>query len=323
MSTYAPSDPPGSHRRAIAQQPASTTAPFRYVAFGLSIASEFEIHEFLSDDAVRTPADVTIRRGAVDHPGPTVDEFRGLHVTDEGDIYLQLEIGDVVIRGGAEVVVDLVPDVDAELLRWYLVGSVFNHLLYQRGFLVLHASTVQVGDEAICFLGESTAGKSTTALALFGEGYPVLADDVAAITFEGDRPYVQPGFPALKLDAPSLAALSAPLEALPGQSPELERHFYRSPGEYATSPLPLARIYCLDDGPRTEIVPVESGDALMRVIAETYTNLEIEGVESAMTNLEQCGRVARSVPVKLLRRRYVRSAIPSMVAAVVDDLAEE
>ncbi|WP_162562384.1 serine/threonine protein kinase [Salinigranum rubrum] len=310
----------GQRETAVGPRAEPTTGAHWYVAFGLSVRSDVELPEFLPGEPSDGPADVTIRRGSVSHPGPTGDDHRGLAVASREEFYLSLEVGDVVVRNGSEVVFDRAPDVDDELVRWYLVGSVFNHLLYQRGFLVLHASTVQVGDGAVCFLGESTAGKSTTALALLGAGYRVLADDVAAITFDGDKPLVQPGFPALKLDAATVSGLSVPLEPLPAQSPTLDRHFYRVPGE-SMEPLPISRLYSLATGSRIELEPLQSGEALMMLIRDTYTDLEIEGVDSAGANLERCGRLAQSVPVKTLRRRRCRSDLPAVVDAVLDDVA--
>lgn len=301
----------------------STGVTYCYTAFGLAVESAIEIPEFGDSDATGPDApDVTIRYGEVDHPGANIDDHRGLHVASRDEIYLGLEVGDVVVRNGTEIVVDPAPDVVPELLRWYLVGSVFNHLLHQRGFLILHASTVRVGDEAVCFLGYSTAGKSTTALALAAAGHTVLADDVAAITFDDDTPLVQPGFPALKLDAETRSAITTEMTALPGQCPDLDRHFYRMPSDHPTDPVPLARMYSLSDDDVTAVDPLEAGEALMMLVDDTYTNLEMHGVEGAGENLKQCARIVRSVPVRELRRKYGRDELPAIVDAVLADLGD-
>ena len=39
-------------------------------------------------------------------------------------------------------------------------------LLHQRGYVILHASCVNLGSAAVAFLGDSTAGKSFMAAAL-------------------------------------------------------------------------------------------------------------------------------------------------------------
>ena len=63
-----------------------------------------------------------------------------------------------------------------------------------RGELTLHASaTSSPTGEGLLVLGESGAGKSTTAAALVRDrGHSLLADDIAWIDFEGDRAVIAP-----------------------------------------------------------------------------------------------------------------------------------
>jgi hypothetical protein len=53
--------------------------------------------------------------------------------------------------------------------------------LVRRGVLVIHASAVRRGNDGLCFLGESGAGKTTTARRLGREGFRRIADDVLAL----------------------------------------------------------------------------------------------------------------------------------------------
>lgn len=58
-------------------------------------------------------------------------------------------------------------------------------LLALQGFTVLHAAAVRVGDRAALFLGDSGAGKSTTARAFSAAGCPRLADDKLVLAADG------------------------------------------------------------------------------------------------------------------------------------------
>ncbi len=61
------------------------------------------------------------------------------------------------------------------------------------GRLCLHASVQLVDGAAVLLMGPSGAGKSTMSAVLWGLGFPVLSDDVAAIQFQGGEVWVEPG----------------------------------------------------------------------------------------------------------------------------------
>ena len=70
-------------------------------------------------------------------------------------------------------------------LRTFLLGSAMGALLIQRGMLVLHGHALARDGQAIVCLGHSGAGKSTLAYALMQQGWRLLADDLVAITPDG------------------------------------------------------------------------------------------------------------------------------------------
>ena len=75
----------------------------------------------------------------------------------------------------------------------------FATFLRQRGLFVLHASSININNSAVAFSGFKGYGKSTTAMAFYKEGYPVVADDYITIEFDKEVPFVSPGFPSLRL----------------------------------------------------------------------------------------------------------------------------
>ena len=70
------------------------------------------------------------------------------------------------MRGGQEVIVEPSPDADERAVRLCLLGPIVALIPHQRGRLILHASAVAVGGDAIAFLGGQGWGKSTIAAAL-------------------------------------------------------------------------------------------------------------------------------------------------------------
>ena len=298
-----------------------------YAAFGLDVASTLELPELESGPAAeRSTADVVIERGRVDPPDPESTSGAGedgpLRVGAPDDLYLTYPVADLRIRSGREITVDPSPGAPRGVVRAVVVGPAFNHLLHQRGFYVLHASTVSIGGDAVAFVGRSGDGKSTTASAFLARGHRVLSDDVAAIRRAGEGPVVTPGHPTVKLDPGAVDALSLPVED-PVRTPARDRQFFRLPQPRPSSPAPLRRVYLLAAGPATEVEPVGAGEGLVELVRNTYTAGLLADREAASANFERCARLAGEVGISRLRRPHSLEELPAVVDAVAADLGVE
>ena len=80
------------------------------------------------------------------------------------------------------------------------------------GFVVFHASAVQVGDRVIAVLGKSGQGKSTLAASLAAEGYPLLTDDCLVVHWDESEGQwlAQPSYQSVRLWPDSVDALGIP-----------------------------------------------------------------------------------------------------------------
>lgn len=67
-----------------------------------------------------------------------------------------------------------------------IIRQALHRILVERDGFILHASAVQVGNSAVCFMGRPGAGKST-AMRLLKSYYPPLADDSVIIVSEGKK----------------------------------------------------------------------------------------------------------------------------------------
>ena len=123
----------------------------------------------------------------------------------------------------------------------------FRSLLRRRGITCLHASCVVVGETALALVGQSGAGKSTTAAALSARGYSVISDDVLPLKEVEDRFYAIPGYPRLRLWPTSVEALYGHREAQPQLAPNFDKRYLAlSPDNFSFDPLPLKAIYFLN-----------------------------------------------------------------------------
>jgi hypothetical protein len=192
------------------------------------------------------PAEVTVRHGDVPENLPNPREDHATYQV-EGDRFL-LTIPDVarfLLEGGKSITYQLVGDGDAADAAIFILGTAFGILLHQRGDFVLHASAVRVGGHAILFAGSSGAGKSTMAAALVKRGYPMITDDVCAISLKkGDVPRVLSDGRQLKLWANSIERLEL-ADAKGAAVRNKIQKFYVTPSMTDDTPLPVGAVYLL------------------------------------------------------------------------------
>lgn len=298
------------------------TAAFQrwsYEAFGLVVTTDFELPELPQVDPSPEGPDVVVERGTVDSP-PELDPDRTFHYESPTEQRLLYPVANVLVESGRRIVVDPVEDAPPEVVRHLLVGPAMNFLLHQRNVFVLHASTVSVDGAAVAFAGESGRGKTTTATAFLRDGHRVLSDDVAAITFEGGSPAVRSGYPSIKLDPGIVKRWELPVEEPHRPSSARDRHFYGLCHDQPTDPVPLKRVYLLEDGDEVGIDPLPPGEQFVELVANTYVAGILGDGGEATVNFGQCTSVARTVDVCRLYRPRELDTLSDVVEAVRADV---
>lgn len=216
-----------------------------YRVAGLAVASEIELPGAIAARAGAVP-DITLREG----PVPESLEQAGVQGPTwqiAGNRFL-LRIPDVsrfLLSDGRDIVFSPAPGIAAADVSIFFLGTVFGILLHQRGQVVLHAGAVRVNGKAVLFCGSSGSGKSTLAAALAQRGFPLVTDDMCAITLSATgAPIAQPDGRHLKLWAQAIHQLElAKSRGAPVRS-RLEK-FFVEPGAVFAEPLPLGAVYAL------------------------------------------------------------------------------
>lgn len=149
-----------------------------------------------------------------------------------------------LLIGGREIRVEAEDDTPPAEIAIFLIGTVLGILLHQRGQIVLHASAVRVGGRAVLFCGPSGAGKSTLAAALGQQGFPLVSDDLCALTMNGGTVSVAPDGRQLKLWAHAIGKLELEESRGAAVRKTMEK-FYVEPAETVCDPLPLGAVYML------------------------------------------------------------------------------
>ena len=292
---------------------------FSYTAYGLHINSELPLPELMVADA---EADVVVRLGSVEHlPVEATDSGEGLWATAQKAYLFHERVGMFLVQDGREIIVDPALGVEKRVLRIFILGSAMNLLLTQRGYLVLHASSVAISDRACAFVGTWGAGKSTMAAALHTKGHKMVTDDVTAVHVDTRCPTVLPGSPLFKLWPDSVVSLAGDPETLPILHPDFEKRAYPVTSGISQMPVALRRIYLLSDGTAPAIEPLEPQEALTELMPHWYgarfgTHL-LEAIGLPWL-FQQCVQLINEAPVYRLTRSQSLSLLPELVQLVED-----
>jgi hypothetical protein len=237
---------------------------YYYRVFNLVICSQIPSPLLLACD--KQSADVQIRLGSV----------------CEGNAAIEGRKDELIVRiaGGAryriiegrEIIIDLVPNHDPNVVQLYLHGTILAALMQQRGYPVLHANTVSNGSNVVSIAGASGAGKSTLTARLLQKGYKVLSDDVTVLDVTSTESILAlPSYPHIKLWRDSLDALQISLETLAQIRPEHQKYYFPCHESFEKNALPLNAIYIIDRMLQSHApAPLKGAQAFARLQENSY-----------------------------------------------------
>jgi YD repeat-containing protein len=177
--------------------------------------------------------------------------------------------------------------------------------LHLQGRPVLHATSLVKDGMAFLLTGPSGVGKSSLAAALATEGVAFHADDVSALSWNRADPFVQAGYPRLKITPQTAGALGWPESLLlpvcvtVPEYPEKWVNALRLPGGFHHGSAPLRAIYVLSGRsialkiPQIETLP--HGQAAIAVARCLYGNSWLEIPPAQVVAL--CARIAAKAAV--------------------------
>jgi len=233
----------------------------------------------------------------------------------------------VVDRDGAEVWGTWADALPPDERTSYLLDLVLSFVLCVRGVACLHASAISIGDRAVAFVGPEGVGKSTIATAFAMRGYPVVADDMLALTSSNRGFLAQPGYPWLRVRLSALSVLSHAGFSLPPLSPTengfyFDLHLTQEGFKFERRTLPLAAIYFLsepvNDVLETGIEPISASDALMTLVANTWAARVLNPPMRAR-EFETLSHLSAAVPLRRLRTGTTQLGSESLFEIISKD----
>jgi hypothetical protein len=272
-----------------------------YHIFGLNITSVIALPArpvfFSSPD---TP-DIVIAYGNT--PATlTNSQFKGVRFqAAPGEFLLRVDkVARYHVQNGSRITITPDNGASDDDILIFLMGSVMGALLHQRNILALHAGAIVVNGKSVIFAGPSGIGKSTLAAGFQRRGYPLLADDLCAITTYDGCIAVLPGFPRLKLWADALKKLDTDRNKLKsvrwGGNPE--KYFLPVENIHDFS-VPVHSVFILEttNTDRLEIISLKGGEKIAPLIDNTYRLRFLKGLGGKTDHFRQCAAVAAKAAV--------------------------
>jgi hypothetical protein len=206
-------------------------------------------------------------------------------------------------------------------VKMVLSGPCMAAILRQRGMLALHASSVLIGDKAVCFLGSSQTGKSSLAASFLYEGYRVLSDDLVAIQTNG-VPRNYPGFPRifLRKDAAKFFSESNGFAVKPSIERDGKLQLQHTGRHVDQSAISMSHVYQLKLGPYTSIEGCGERQAYGILRSNLRGDFAVKSKEARVATELSISSLARNVRVATLQRAPGLSSLRDTVHAVVSDV---
>jgi hypothetical protein len=200
-------------------------------------------------------------------------------------------------------------------------GAGLAMALHLRGDFILHASAVAVAGRAILVIGNSGAGKSSTAAALVRAGCPLVSDDMAVLDVEGEGVAVRRGPLRMRVyeDSARAAGWAGPLPRLFRHPVFDDKRYIDVPGTLQAESAEVAAIFVLqprDGGSgRVLIERLEPRAALAPLLRNIYRASFLDSDRSKLA-AERCAWIASRIPVASVRRPESLEALPEIAGSI-------
>jgi hypothetical protein len=289
---------------------------YSYSAYGLGIKCAIPLPDLTEKDA---PADIVMRFGKTKPISPiTSDAALSLQFLEDRAYFFLRGLGSGEAIAGREIIGDPEAHMDRELMQFLAQGPALSVLLYQRGFLTLHASCVKIGETAVAFMGDSGAGKSTMAASLLVMGHGLVSDDVTVIKNTGSGPEAYPGYPGFHLtpDAADLFRnrLEDPVRIeVHDQKVKFSAHL-----GFPHFNVPLSRIYLLSEGTDLQMTPLNGHRAVYELVKHSYWIRLIHDFKPSSYFLK-CAKLCAGIPIVKLTAPKKVAMLPDIAQMVERD----
>lgn len=279
-----------------------------------------------------SPTPATLLLNGVKRMGDKWHSLRVWQTEDSLEVRYQLneaQVAFTLTTAGERVQVQWSPNFPTADIPAFFLGPVIGCILRLRGRTALHAGVVAVDNGAVAIIGDKGAGKSTLIGAFARAGFPILADDIAALVEDHHGYVVSPGYPRLRLWPETLDWLGVTWADLPIVESIFTKRYLdltQDPNadswRFGKQPLPLRAIYYLT--PRQsvkapEITSTTPSFALHTLLQNCYVDYILDQTQR-LAQFQTLAKLVQQAPVRLLHRPDDLHVLPDCCAAIQQDV---
>ena len=209
-------------------------------------------------------------------------------------------------------------------LNTFLLGSAFGALLHQRKVIPLHASAVEINNEAFLFSADSGYGKSTLCYALQKRGGKLLSDDVCAISLSPEKiPYVYTAYPQFKLKNDALKKLEVAERQI--KSPiDNDKFAVLSDKVFETKKVPVKAIIFLDWAEeQVTLKPVKYLEKILMFKKNIYRPFFVNDQDQVKYYFNIIGQIGDKVNFYSLKRPRESFLLDEVVQHIMTEIVEK
>lgn len=299
-----------------------TDYPYRYKAFNLIVFSQIPVAGLYEYDGKKP--DIIILEGKTPLSLNNPLNNGVLFQATENEFLLNvMQMGRIHVKNGYAVTVERIHDVSWSEFSAFILGTVFGALLHQRRLLPLHGSSVIFRKKGLIFSGTSGAGKSTLAAAFINDGARLLADDIALVSFDNEKPEIIPAFPGMKIWEDSLQALGKNPDKYNPVRKDLRKYLYPEDKFYDRH-LAINHIFLIVTHNRNafeinELKGIEKFNALKN---NTYFFRGMNRTGILEKHFQMCNQLAQNTPVSMIIRPNGGFRIDELKEKIISKLTD-
>jgi hypothetical protein len=295
-----------------------------YEAFGFTIMSEIDLPELTRGGNNLESNVIEIKVEDVSKLWLQLPKVHNKFVITENLIMFQIEnIAIFLIQDGRKIIVSPLSEYNEDVVRLYILGSCMGAILFQRRILPLHGSAVTIEGKAYAVIGNSGAGKSTLASAFIDRGYPLLTDDVIAVTLtKEDKPLVTPSYPHQKLWGESLDKFGLDKNSYRPIYQRESKFVVPVTNHFSTEPIPLAGIFELErsESENIEMESISKLQSLRTIYKHTFRNPLISDLGITDWHFNYSTKISNYTNMYQIRRPSNRFTAHELVTCILETI---